>query len=82
MAHPRFGKRDLGTYPLAANEFLRFTHKKKLISAHFFLVKGHAVSAVTIDNAKTFSQLMRKGRSLAKISERRLKSLSVREDIC
>ena len=39
--------------------------------------KGHAVSAVTINNAKIFSQLMSKTRSLAKISERRLQPLLV-----
>ena len=33
--------------------------------------------AVTIDNAKTFSEVMSKSRSLAKISERRLQPLSV-----
>ena len=33
------------------------------------------MSAVTIDNAKIFSQLMSKSRRLAKISERRLQSL-------
>ena len=39
------------------------------------------MSAVTIDNAKIFSQLMSKSRSLAKISERRLQSLVVCEMI-
>ena len=39
------------------------------------------MSAVTIDNAKVFSQLMSKSRSWAKISERRLQSLLVREII-
>ena len=63
--------------PPAANEFLRFSHKKTLILAHFFNVKEHAVSAVTIDNAKIFLQLMSKSRSLAKISERRLQPLFV-----
>ena len=32
----------------AANEFLRFSHKKTLNLAHFFIEKGHAVSAVTV----------------------------------
>ena len=49
---------------------------------HFFIQKGHAVSAVTsIDNAKIFSQLTSKSRSLAKISERKLQSLLVCEII-
>ena len=61
----------------ASNEFLRFSHQKTLILAQFFVEKGHAVSAVIIDNAKIFSQLMSKSRSLAKISERRLQSLLV-----
>ena len=30
---------------------------KTLIFAHFFIEKGHAVSAVTTNNAKIFSQL-------------------------
>ena len=58
-------------------EFLRFSHKKTLILARFFIEKGNALSAVTIENAKIFSQLMSKNRSLAKISERRLQSLLV-----
>ena len=57
--------------------FCSFYIKKTLILAPFFIVKGHAVSAVTIDNAKMFSQLMSKSRSLAKISERRLRPLLV-----
>ena len=57
---------------------LRFFHKKKtLILAHFLIEKGHAVSAVTTDNAKIISQFMSKSRSLAKISERRLQPLLV-----
>ena len=63
---------NLGVKPPAVNEFLQFSCKKTLILAHFFIEKGHAVSAVTTDNAKTFSHLMSKSRSLAKISERRL----------
>ena len=65
-AHPGFGKGA----PPASNKFLRFSHKKTLILAHFFVEKGHAVSAVTIDIANIFSQLMSKSRSLAKISEK------------
>ena len=34
----------------------RFSHKKTLILAHFFNEKRHAVSAVTRDNTKIFSQ--------------------------
>ena len=36
----------------------QFSHKKILILAHFFNEKGHAVSAVTRDHTKIFSQLM------------------------
>ena len=35
----------------------QFSHKKTLILAHFFNEKRHAVSAVTRDNTKIFSQL-------------------------
>ena len=38
----------LGVKPRAAYKFLRFSHKKTLILAQFFIEKGHAVSAVTI----------------------------------
>ena len=48
---------------------------------HFYIEKRHAVSAVTKDNAKIFSELMSKSRSLAKISERRLQPLLVSEII-
>ena len=37
----------LGAYPLAANKSLRFSHKKSLLLTHFYIEKGHAVSAVT-----------------------------------
>ena len=37
----------LGAQPPAANEFLRFSHKKALFLTHFFIEKRHAVSAVT-----------------------------------
>ena len=68
VAHSGFGKGEKlrsqvwGGSP-AANEFLRFSHKKTLILAHFFIEKGCAVSAVTMDNAKIFSQLISKSRS-------------------
>ena len=52
-------------------------HIKTLILAQFFIEKGHAVSEVTVDNAKIFLQIMSKNRSLGKISERRLQSLLV-----
>ena len=55
--------------------------KKTLILANLFIEKGHAVSAVTMDNAKMFSQLMSSSRSLAKINERRLQPLIVCEII-
>ena len=61
----------------AANEFLWLSHKKILILAHFFIEKGRAVSVVTMDNAKIFSQLMSKSRSLGKISDRRLQPLFI-----
>ena len=61
----------------AANEFLRFSLKKPLILAHFFIEKRHAVSAITKNNAKIVLQFMSKSRSLAKISERRLQPLLV-----
>ena len=58
-AHPGFGKvgghnRECGG---EAGKEGRFSHKKTLILAHFFNEKGHAVSAVTRDNSKIFSQL-------------------------
>ena len=61
----------------APNGFLRFSYKKHSSWHTFFIEKGRAVSAVTTDNAKIFSQLMSKSRSLAKISERRLQPLLV-----
>ena len=47
---------SVGAEPLAANNFLRISHKKTLILAHFFVEKGHAVSALIMDNAKIFLQ--------------------------
>ena len=67
----------LGVKPPAAYNLLRFSHEKTLILANLFIEKGHAVRAVTVDNAKTFSQLTSKSRSLTKISERRLQPLLV-----
>ena len=58
--------------PEVCNEFLRLSHKKTLILAPLFTEKGHAVSAVTTDNAKICSQFMSKSRSLTKVRERRL----------
>ena len=66
-----------GRSPKPPINFLRFSHKKTLILAHFFIEKEHAVSAATIDYAKIYSQLMPKSRYLAKISERRLQPLLV-----
>ena len=37
----------LGATPPAANEFLRFSHKKTLFLKHFYIEKGHAVSSAT-----------------------------------
>ena len=49
--------------------------------SHYYGVR-YAVSAVsTMDNAKIFSQLISKSRSLAKISERKLQPLLVCEII-
>ena len=67
-----------GMKPPAANAFLRFSYEKNThFSKFFFIEKGRVVSAVTTDNAKVFSQLMSKSRSVAKISERRLQPLLV-----
>ena len=67
-----------GWKPSAASDFLRFLLKKTFILEHFFIKEGHAVSAVTMDNAKIFSQILSKSRrSSAKISERRLQPLSI-----
>ena len=85
VAPPGYGKGGttggLRAKPPAANEFLRFSHEKTLILAHFFIEKENAVRAVTIVNAKIFSQLTFKSRSLAKISEKRLQPLLVCEII-
>ena len=70
MTHPGFSKKGggtiggLGVKPPATgargvNEFYGFNIKNTHFS-HFFIEKEHAVSAVTMDNAKTFSQLMSK----------------------
>ena len=72
MAHPRFGKggghdRGVGVKSPAANEFLRFSHKKHIL-AHFFVEQEHVVSRVIMDNAKIFLLLMSKSKNLAKIS--------------
>ena len=49
--------------PQPPTNFCGFHTKKTLILAHFFIEKGHAVSAVTsIDNAKIFSQLTSESR--------------------
>ena len=52
-------------------------HIKNTQSSELFIAKGHAVSAVTMDNTKMLSQLMSKSRSLAKINERRLQPISL-----
>ena len=59
--------RGVRVKPPAANEFLRFSHKKHIL-AHFFVEQEHVVSGVIMDNAKIFLQLMSKSRNLAKIS--------------
>ena len=52
-------------------------HIKNTHISTYFIEKGHAVRAVFIDNAKLFSQLMPKSKSLVEISERRLQLLLV-----
>ena len=44
--------RGFGAKPPAANKFLRFSHKKTLFLTHFYIEKGHAVSAVTTGVAR------------------------------
>ena len=59
--------------------FLRFPHKNPLILANFFYRKRACSerSHYRVHNAKTFSQLKSKSRSLAKINESRLQPLLV-----
>ena len=64
----------LGVFPKGTTSGF---HIKNTHISSCFIEKGHAVSAVLIDNAKLFSQLMSKSRSLAEISERRLQPLLV-----
>ena len=59
--------RGVGVKPLAANEFLQFSHKKHIL-VHFFVEQEHVVSRVIMENAKIFLPLMSKSRNLAKIS--------------
>ena len=79
MAHPEFGKRGGDTTGglVAANELLRFSHKKNTHFNTLFYQKRLAVSAVIMDNAKIFLQFMSKSRSSTKISEKRLQPLLV-----
>ena len=65
--------------PQPPTNFYGFHIKKKLILAHFFIENEYALSAVTMDNEKIFSQLtgMSKNRSLAKVSKKKLQSLLV-----
>ena len=70
---PRIWQR--GVQPGVRQLFLRFSYKKTLILPHLFIEIGHAVSAVTMHNAKIFSQPMSKSESFAKVSEKRLQSL-------
>ena len=60
-----------GVAPSRQRIFAVFTLKNTHFSTLFYR-KRHAVSAVTIHNAKIFLQRMSKSRSLAKISESRL----------
>ena len=66
-----------GCSPQPLTNFYGFHIKNTHFSKLFYQKKGHAVSAVAMDNAKIFSQIMSKSRSLAKISEKRLQSLLV-----
>ena len=82
VAHPRFGKggHTQGSEGKTSSRQRIFavSYKKNSHFSTLFIVKGLAMSAVTMDNAKIIiSQLMSKSRSLAKISERRLQSLLV-----
>ena len=76
-----FNKELTNTISQGVDKFVNDLRTKHMLTRrsdmHFFIEKGHAVSAVTIDNAKIFSQLMSKSRSLAKGDERRLQSLLV-----
>ena len=63
VLHPRFGKGGsitggLWVKPPAANEFLRFSHEKTLILAHFLIEKEHAVmqSLWTSGGARNFER--------------------------
>ena len=58
-AHAGFGKGGGTTEGVGAKQAkgVGFDIKKTLILAHFFNEKGHAVSAVTRDDTKIFSQL-------------------------
>ena len=76
VAHSGFGKGEGLQSEVAASKNFRFSHKKTLILAHLFIEKGCAVSAVTMDNAKIFSQLMSKSRSLDKVREKRLQPVA------
>ena len=58
----------LGVFPNGTSGF----HIKNTHINPYFIEKGHAVSAIFIDYAKLFLQLMSKSRSLAEICERRL----------
>ena len=82
VAHPGFGKggchnrRFGGVVPRRQQIFTVFTQKNSHFGT-FFSEKRLAVSAVTMDDAKIFSLLVSKSRSLAKISERKLQPLLV-----
>ena len=65
-----------GYAPSRQTNFCGF-HIKNTHFSTLFIEKGHALRAVTIDDAKIFSQLMARSRSLAKINERRLQPLLV-----
>ena len=80
--HPGIGKegghnRGFGGVASSRQRIFAIFLYTTLISAHLIIEKVHAVSTVTMDNAKIFSQLMSTSRSFAKISERRLQPLLV-----
>ena len=45
-----------GGFAFSRQRIVTVSHKKTLILAHFCIEKGHAVSAVTMDNSKMLSQ--------------------------
>ena len=81
---PPAAKGVWGRNPQPLANFYIF-HIKKTHFSTLFIERGHAVSVVTMENAKIFSLLAdgtSKSRSLAKISERRRRYLLMRSACC